>query len=103
MKGGEGRLVGALEMSSVGGGEVLGSEGGGCTGVLFGDAIIREHKELRGTALQRVLSRSHCSADGVCLISTSELQKRFTVVREWHGHSSQRNIASAAERFLKTD
>jgi hypothetical protein len=80
MKGGEGRLVGALVVvSRAGGGEVLGSEGGGCTGVLFGDAIIREHKELRGTVLQRVLSRSHCSVDGGCLISTLELQKHFTV------------------------
>jgi hypothetical protein len=53
--------VGALVVKfGAGGGEVLGSEGGGgagvlCTGVLFGDAIVRKHKELRGTVLQRVL------------------------------------------------
>ena len=79
MKGGEGRLVGVLEMSSVGGGEVLGSEGVRCAGVLFGDAIIREHKELRGTVLQRVLSCSHCSVDGVCLSLCLGASKRFTV------------------------
>ena len=43
-------------VSRVGGGEALGSEGGGRAGILFGDAIIREHKALRATVLQRVLS-----------------------------------------------
>ena len=57
--------MGVLEVKSrAGGGEELGSEGGGgagvlCTGVLFGDAIVRKHKELSGhSASESIISFS---------------------------------------------
>lgn len=65
--------------SRVGGGEELGSEGGGGAGVLFGDAIVRKHKELSGAQCFReyyfvLIVRWMMFAQ----VSTSELQT-FTV------------------------
>jgi hypothetical protein len=57
--------VGVLVVKSqAGGGEELGSEGGGgagvlCTGVFFGDSIVRKHKELSGhSASESIISFS---------------------------------------------